>query len=291
MTEVVPVAISSSPYPLLHQFAYKLDKPIGTAFHSHAQYEIYYFHSGKCRYMLGDRMIDLVPGDLILMNGMTRHAPQMDRSTAYVRTTFLFDPSCLQMLEEKPRHLNLLMPFQVLRNHHLRLDGEERREAEELLARLNAHYGKDDLLAYHRLRLAFLDFLLFVFGQCREAIDLQGGLPNDKERNVQNVLAFIENRYTEEIHLEQLEEELHVSRYYLSRIFREVTGQTIFGYLYRRRINQAKMLFLLDREQTVTHVSYQVGFKHPAHFSRLFKQQVGMTPDQYRKRLFAAAAP
>ncbi|GIP33892.1 AraC family transcriptional regulator [Paenibacillus sp. J2TS4] len=277
---------ASYPYPLFNGFVYRNNRPINQpAFHSHSQYEIYYFHSGKCSYLLGDKVIDLVPGDFILMNGMTPHCPRTDLNVEYVRSNFLFDPSFIQILEEKPRNINLLKPFQVLRNHHLRLDGERKTEMEQLLERINNLYRKNDLFSYHKLRLAFIELLLLIYEMCQEEMAKQEELPQEKERTVQNILSFIESRYTESIHLEQLEAELHMSKYYLARLFREVTGQTIFTYLYQRRINQAKMLFMLDQGQSVTQVGYLVGFKHPAHFSRLFKQQVGMTPDQYRKSI------
>ncbi|MFD0870008.1 Methylphosphotriester-DNA--protein-cysteine S-methyltransferase [Chlamydia abortus] len=277
---------ASYPYPLLNGFVYRNNRPIiRPSFHSHSQYEIYYFHSGRCSYMLGDQVIDLVPGDFILMNGMTPHCPKIDPSEEYVRSNLSFDPFFINILEEKPRNLELLKPFQILRNHHLRLNGHLKSAMEELLQRLHCHYGRTDLFSYHRLRLTFIELLLFIYEMCQEEMNKRMEAPQEKEKIVQSILAFIESRYTENIHLDQLEDALHLNKYYLAKLFREVTGQTIFTYLYQRRINQAKMLFMLDRNQSVTEVGYLVGFKHPAHFSRLFKQQVGMTPDQYRKKI------
>ncbi|MCK9912405.1 helix-turn-helix transcriptional regulator, partial [Microbacteriaceae bacterium K1510] len=70
---------------------------------------------------------------------------------------------------------------------------------------------------------------------------------------------------------------------YLSRTFKEVTGVPLFDYIYRQRINQARIRFLLDPDASVTDVGYAVGFKHPAHFSRLFKRLMGVSPDRYRR--------
>lgn len=51
-----------------------------------------------------------------------------------------------------------------------------------------------------------------------------------------------------------------------------------------RRISQARILILLDKERPITDIGLAVGFKHPAHFSRNFKHVLGMSPEQYRRR-------
>ncbi|WP_240420804.1 helix-turn-helix domain-containing protein [Paenibacillus periandrae] len=53
------------------------------------------------------------------------------------------------------------------------------------------------------------------------------------------------------------------------------------------RINQARIEFVLDPNVSVTDVCFRVGFKHLAHFSRVFKELVGVTPVQYKKLLTA----
>jgi len=42
---------------------------------------------------------------------------------------------------------------------------------------------------------------------------------------------------------------------------------------------------ILDRRKSVREVGYELGFKHPAHFSRVFKKHVGHSPNEYRSSL------
>lgn len=78
------------PRTLPIHMGYRLNHPIHFVFHSHDQYEIYYFHEGKCNYLIGDRIYVLEPGDLILMDGMTLHCPKIEKGAKYVRSFIHF---------------------------------------------------------------------------------------------------------------------------------------------------------------------------------------------------------
>ncbi|MDQ8733925.1 AraC family transcriptional regulator [Paenibacillus sp. LHD-38] len=148
---------------------------------------------------------------------------------------------------------------------------------------MHERFDRKDPIGYNRFRLAFVDLLHLIYEYCQKPLKDRGELPSQKAMTVQSIISYLENNYTEDIHLEQLQEHLHMSKFYLSKLFKEVTGITIFDFLYRRRINQAKILFLMQKKLTVTEVCFQVGFKHVAHFSRVFKKQTSVTPEQYKK--------
>lgn len=274
----------ASPFRIRPMEAFYREGGLEMKFHSHTYFEIYYFHGGKANYLIGDKIFVLSPGDLILMHGMTLHSPNVDNSIPYKRTIVHFDPAYIKLFSELPWSVDMLQPFYELKNHRIHVQGEKRLEVEALLARMCKHSSEEGKMAGDRLVVAFLDLLLLVSEMC-QMTDTPSGLPSDKERHAQKIIDFIEENYQEDIHLEQLEDKLHLNKYYLSKLFKEVTGATIFDYLYHRRINQAKIHFLLESNMTVTEVCYKVGFKHPSHFTRMFKSRVGCTPEQYRKQL------
>lgn len=263
---------------------YRSNFPIEPFFHSHTFYEIYYFHGGKCNYLIGDRIYKLDPGDLIIMYGMTLHCPKIDPSVEYVRSIIHFEPTMLKPYLELPHAVQLLQPFQQLNNYRLRLRGKDKEEAERILEQMDVHQQRKDEIGESRLRLAFVDLLYMIFEQCAQPLKERGEYSSDKEKSVQRIISFLEQSYIEDLHMEQLEEQLHLSKSYISKLFKEVTGVTIFNYVYRRRINEAKMMFLLQSELSVTEVCFRLGFKHLAHFSRLFKQYVGISPEQFKKQ-------
>jgi AraC-like DNA-binding protein len=270
----------------MFDFSHRNTGAIEPIFHSHMYYEVYYFHEGKCNYLIGDQIYNLVPGDLIVMYGMTLHCAKIDPSIPYIRSIIHFDPAILRPFLGFPQALPLMEPFEQFKNYRLCLRGVDKAEAERILTVMQEYKLRGDKVGESRQLLAFVDLLHFIYDQCLQPLLEQRDFPSDKEKTVQDVIALLESCYTDdELHMEQMQNQLHLSKSYLAKIFKEVTGVTIFEYVYRKRINEAKILFLLHADLNVTEVCFRLGFKHLAHFSRLFKQHVGMSPEIYKKRL------
>lgn len=254
----------------------------GSVFHSHTDYEIYYFHQGKCTYLIGDQIYMLAPGDLILMHGMTLHCPNVDTDFPYQRTIIHFNAEYARSMLQPPFALNVLEPFERLRNHRFRLTEDEQLYVQQILRQMEYQQNKGGV-GYYRLHALFLDFLYYIYELSLKPMQDQLGNFSQKERYVQQVLDYVEHHYQEDIDLDTLEEHIHISKYYLTKVFKEVTGSTIFNYLYQKRVYQARILFILEKGVSVSDACYRTGFKNPAHFSRLFKQWTGLSPDQFRK--------
>jgi len=263
-------------------FSYRSDRKYDAIFHSHAEYEIYYFHQGQCNYLIGDRIYVLQPGDLIIMHGMTLHRPHV-KGTPYIRSVIQFDPGYVEKLFQFSQRLNVLQPFQTLRNHRVHLTGESRMMFEAQLAKLDQFWKSDDAVDGVGFTLAFMELLLQIYRLFQQELATRSDFRLLKEELTQCIIDYIGEHFHEDIHLHDLEAALHLNRYYLAKTFKEVTGTTIFRYLAERRINEAKLLILLEPDLSITEVAYRIGFKHASHFSRKFRQLVAMTPEQYRK--------
>ncbi|WP_162255020.1 helix-turn-helix transcriptional regulator [Paenibacillus sp. Soil522] len=252
-------------------------------YHTHFHYEIYYFHGGKVNYLINDSIHVLEPGDLLLMHGITLHRAHVDPSEKYHRSTLHFDPFYFKQFIQPPFADDLLEPFKKLHNVRLQLRGPEKAEVEETLLKLEQLYVQRDAFSQQRFQARLLDFLILINHLCQKPLKAKPTFPSTKEHHVQAVISYLERHYNEEITLEGIQTELHLSKYYLAKTFKEVTGITIFQFLMQRRIYQAK-IELIDGVQPITDVGYEVGFKHPSHFSRAFKQHTDLTPEQYRKQ-------
>lgn len=80
--------------------------------------------------------------------------------------------------------------------------------------------------------------------------------------------------------------ELCLSANYFGDLIKKETGITAQNYIRQHIINATKEA-LADTEKSISEISYEIGFQYPQHMSRMFKQEVGLTPAQYRSQLTA----
>jgi AraC family transcriptional regulator, transcriptional activator of pobA len=78
--------------------------------------------------------------------------------------------------------------------------------------------------------------------------------------------------------------ELHLSANYFGDLIKKETGRSAQDYIQARLIDEAKER-VFDLSKSISEIAYDLGFKYPQHFTRLFKQKVGKSPNEYRERL------
>lgn len=75
--------------------------------------------------------------------------------------------------------------------------------------------------------------------------------------------------------------ELNISPNYFGDLIKKETGKTAQEYIQSKIIEVAKER-IFKRGKSISEIAYELGFKYPQHFNRLFKQWVGQTPNEYR---------
>jgi AraC-like DNA-binding protein len=76
-------------------------------------------------------------------------------------------------------------------------------------------------------------------------------------------------------------EQLNLSANYFGDLIKKETGKSAQEYIQNKVIEVAKER-VFDTNKSISEVAYELGFKYPQHFNRLFKQRVGFTPNEYR---------
>lgn len=101
---------------------------------------------------------------------------------------------------------------------------------------------------------------------------------------------FIRDHAAEPLTLELIAAEAATSPYHFARIFRALTGETVFTHVSRVRLRQAAELLLERPGLTVTRVAIAVGYETAPSFNKIFKRMLGVTPTDFRARSAAARA-
>ena len=76
-------------------------------------------------------------------------------------------------------------------------------------------------------------------------------------------------------------DQMNLSSNYFGDLVKKETGRSAQEYIQAKLMDVAKEK-IFDRNKSVSEVAYELGFKYPQHFTRLFKQRVGQTPNEYR---------
>lgn len=157
--------------------------------------------------------------------------------------------------------------------------------------------GYDDFeYCREALRMQITDYILKPvnyeeFGTCIDNLKISlferrvtGEEPVRDGRTIMGITRYIQEHLSEEISLNVLSEEFHLSAQYISQIFKSEIGVNFLVYLTGIRMEKAKQL-LLTTSLSIAEVSEQAGYGDYRVFTKVFKKNEGITPSQYRRDL------
>lgn len=114
------------------------------------------------------------------------------------------------------------------------------------------------------------------------------GLREEREQSRSHVfrraLLYIEQKYKDDISMEQIAEYVNLSPHYFSKLFKQHAGETFIDHVTGLRMKEAKHL-IVEQGLSLKEICYEVGYKDPNYFSRVFKKATGITPSEYRQQI------
>ena len=105
-----------------------------------------------------------------------------------------------------------------------------------------------------------------------------------EERNkelISEITNYINVNFHMDISLEMLANKAHLSPFYFSKLFKNKTGYTPHEYIITTRLNQSKYM-LKNTSMTIKEICFACGFASESRFCTSFKNNIGMTPSEYR---------
>ena len=101
-------------------------------------------------------------------------------------------------------------------------------------------------------------------------------------RQCASVRRYMDLHFKEPLTLEQLAEEAHMNKYYLSHAFKREYGVSPINYLISRRINESKYL-LTETDLSMSQIAQLLGFSSLSYFSQTFRKTQGISPMEFRQ--------
>lgn len=254
------------------------------ALHHHDFYEMYLFLSGDISYNIESRIYHVHPGDILLISPNELHQPLFGSDSepyerivvwvdkGYLRQTSSFGLSLAQCFDQAAeRHANLLRP-----------DDATLQTLRVLLDRIMVETDSDRFGA-QLFADACLFQMLVMLNRLAER-NVQHPEIRDKSGSVvAQVLAYINEHYSEELSLDLLANKFFISKYHLSREFNRLVGTSVYRFIIQKRLVMAKQM--LGEGMPSSEVYQQCGFGDYSNFYRAFKAEYQISPKEYAARV------
>ena len=255
-----------------------------TQYHCHDYYEFYLHLRGGEFMGLDDRLYRLKPNHLFILPPFTMHGLSCtEEMRGYERAYLNISPEVLKTLGCGQIELDRYFQAQAakgLNTFQLSDADAERFTGWVRALKENNQRGQNAVSRFYDYSLMISAMTMVC--QTMGSTDAVEGT-SLSNTTIQNVLAYINNNYTQPIRVGDLARRFNVSESYLSHEFSRFTRRSIYEYILYRRVMLARQLMMKDL--SLNAVAYQCGFNDYSNFLRSFSKLVGISPSQYRKQL------
>ena len=251
--------------------------------HIHQNIEIYYFISGSCKMDIGKETVVGDAGSIIIIFPNTVHSFYLDTDIPCKFIHIHFDPYMLSSIFVNKENLNIDL-FSILESINNYYKSTADKAMISLLYSIVDEVNNSQQFSEILSTLHLVEVLIYFM---RKKTITSLFLTYETEvtpRYVFLAFEYIKENYSEKILLSDIANYLNISSRYLSKLFFKETNLTVLQYLNIYRINKSIDL-MMTTDKSLTDISLSVGLGDLQHFSRLFKNIIGISPSKYKKML------
>lgn len=253
----------------------------------HTYFEIFILLSDQCRRQMGDSILVLQRGDLLMMDHLKLHRVTDFPGEFAEALVIRFLPDVVRSPGMMSDH-TLLLPFQCHfqdRPHLLRATDPAAVTCQETLIRLLENYALPPTSAYRQTgaRAHFLVLLHQLARQFQASEKLDALFVQHQARTgrLRRVFEHLNHRFAESNSLPAMAALAGLSPQRFNRVFKNAAGMTLREYLAHLRLTQAGRL-LRETDRSIGEIAASLGFSDQSHFDRRFRRHYGRTPKQFR---------
>lgn len=254
------------------------------SFHQHPELQLTFILEGYGKRIIGNKISPFEPGDMVFIGSNVPHIWLSDAAFYSQETplrskviTVYIDPRIFQQMFEYVKEANDIKKMIAQASKGINIYGETRRMIAEKLISLSQTDGFERVYGL----LHILDLITRTTEKnliINSEEDVPKGQYSDR---LIDVLRFIKSNLAEEITLDQVAEIACMTKQSFCRFFKERTKKTFSQYLVELRMAHAcKLLIEVDRPISV--IASLCGYSSNSHFSKIFREYVGQTPNEFR---------
>lgn len=250
-------------------------------FHLHKKYEIYYEIEGPRRYYIEDAAYLVNAGNIVLIGPDSVHKAVSINNMPHARYVLNFHHEYVAGFAAAFPEVNLLECFDS-GLHVLQISPKKQAVVETLLERIWRQRENTSAAGVALRKTQLAELLLTLGDYTKEAGETQIEQGKIHNKTIDKIQSYISAHYKTNLSLNGIAAGFYLSPFYLSRLFKKTTNLSITEYINSVRLMAGKNL-LENTNLKVSEIAAQIGFSTTSHFSRIFKEGTGLSPQQYRK--------
>lgn len=251
--------------------------------HFHKEYELYYLLEGERYYFIDRQTYHVKKGSIVFIDQNQIHktvgASNFYHDRILVQISDEVMVSLFNVLGDMDMSMELPGCFGVLE-----LNDSGQQYIEQVLFAIIDEMNKKRTGYEYVVKAKVTELVVFIM-RCKkgEYTTFQvETVKTEKHKKVHEIAEYINLNYKNKVSLDDISKHFYVSKSYLSRIYKEVTGFTVNEYINIVRIKKAKLL-LEATDKAITEVAEQVGYDSITYFEKVFKVYMEISPLKYRK--------
>ena len=244
--------------------------------HDHSAVEICLTREGTVEYTVDGAEYEIQRGEILIIPPDLPHSLNMGENSS--RYLYLFEPDAILGM----RDIKAMMQ-QFNRPFYLHDGSDAHNRIREILLKIQNAYEQKDVM-WNTICYGYVLRMYAVLGQQylpRPRVRSGEASHNVDSEVITAAMGFINSHYHEDLSLDDVAGFAGFSRYYFSRSFKKQTGYSFKDYLCQKRL-QVAMDLLIRTNRPMRDVAADSGFGSVATFNRVFRENKGCTPTQYR---------